>query len=371
MAIYKIFPSKDATLYTEYPTMNTGLDEILEASTYIKNGDDQVSRYLIQFTDNDINSIINNRISGASFKTYLKNYKAIITGLNLDTTLEIYPISGSWGMGTGRFENSPITTNGTSWTWRDYEGGNQWSTSSFSPYVTASFSGTTGGGTWYTGSSLGLNIIHTQSFSYSDPLDLNVDVTNTVLNWYSSSIVNDGFIVKQYSTSEFSQNDANTTFMKFFSIDTHTIYPPYLEFRWDDYIFNTGSSSSTITTTSNILLSLDSNIGTYYSGSIQKFRLNVAQKYPPRTYSTSSGYTVNYYLPQGSTYAVKDTKTNEYIIDFDNTYTRISADSTGNHFTLYMDGFEPERYYTVLIKTTIDGSTLIHDQDLTFKVVNG
>jgi len=36
-----------------------------------------------------------------------------------------------------------------------------------------------------------------------------------------------------------------------------------------------------------------------------------------------------------------------------------------------MDGFEPERYYTVLIKTTIDGSTLIHDQDLTFKVVNG
>ena len=31
MAIYKIFPEKDATLYTQYPTMNTGLDEILEA----------------------------------------------------------------------------------------------------------------------------------------------------------------------------------------------------------------------------------------------------------------------------------------------------------------------------------------------------
>jgi hypothetical protein len=39
MGIYKIYPSKDATLYSEYPSMNTGLDEIIEASTYLK--DDQ------------------------------------------------------------------------------------------------------------------------------------------------------------------------------------------------------------------------------------------------------------------------------------------------------------------------------------------
>ena len=33
MAIYKLFPEKDATLYTQNTLMNTGLDEILEAST--------------------------------------------------------------------------------------------------------------------------------------------------------------------------------------------------------------------------------------------------------------------------------------------------------------------------------------------------
>ena len=32
MAVYKIFPTKDATLYSLYPSMNTGLDAILEVS---------------------------------------------------------------------------------------------------------------------------------------------------------------------------------------------------------------------------------------------------------------------------------------------------------------------------------------------------
>ena len=30
MAVYKIFPEKDATMYSRYINMNTGLDEILE-----------------------------------------------------------------------------------------------------------------------------------------------------------------------------------------------------------------------------------------------------------------------------------------------------------------------------------------------------
>ena len=34
MAVYKIFPEKDATLYEQYPSMNTGLDQILEASSF-------------------------------------------------------------------------------------------------------------------------------------------------------------------------------------------------------------------------------------------------------------------------------------------------------------------------------------------------
>ena len=32
MAVYKIFPEKDATIYSQFPNMNTGLDPIIEAT---------------------------------------------------------------------------------------------------------------------------------------------------------------------------------------------------------------------------------------------------------------------------------------------------------------------------------------------------
>ena len=46
MAIYKIFPEKDATLYSAYPSQNTGLDEILEVSTTYLPDNPEVSRFL-------------------------------------------------------------------------------------------------------------------------------------------------------------------------------------------------------------------------------------------------------------------------------------------------------------------------------------
>jgi hypothetical protein len=55
MAVYKIFPEKDATLYSEYPSMNSGIDEIIEATTAQSiAGDPTVSRYLIKFNQSEI-----------------------------------------------------------------------------------------------------------------------------------------------------------------------------------------------------------------------------------------------------------------------------------------------------------------------------
>ena len=65
MAIYKIFPIKDTTLYTISQSMNTGIDEILEASTYIRATKAQVSRYLLKFSQPEINSWIQTYISGS------------------------------------------------------------------------------------------------------------------------------------------------------------------------------------------------------------------------------------------------------------------------------------------------------------------
>jgi len=372
MAIYKIFPEKDSSIYTEFPNLNVGLDEILECSTYISQTHPQVSRCLVKFSTSEINNILETKISSSNFATYLKIFSADLNGLNLDSELDFYPISGSWGMGTGHYTDYPSLFNGVSWYWQDYSGSNLWQTSSFDIYATASYSSLfPGGGTWYTGSSLGLNIVQTQSFSYSDITDINVDVTNTILTWYSGGIPNEGFIIKFKDDQEFINNPNSTSNFKFFSIDTHTIYPPQLEFRWNDYSFSTGSSSNKILDTSEALISLYNNVGTYYSESVPRMRIGATPKYPNINFSTSSAYNTNYYLPESqSWYSIKDSFTNEYVIDFDPTYTLISADATSSYFDLYMSGLEPERYYTVLIKTIINGETIIFDNDLRFKISN-
>ena len=244
--------------------------------------------------------------------------------------------------------------------------------------MTASYPSTNeGGGTWYTGSALGLNITPTQSLNYSDDKDVNVNVTNTILNWYSQSkgltsdgFDNNGFIIKQSNNDEFVESQDYVTNLKYFSVDTHTIYPPQLEFKWIDYSFNTGSSTNTIINTDKLIVSLGNNKGQYNQDSVQKFRIYSRPQYPTRVFQTSSLYTTNYYLPTASYYAIKDLDTNEFVIDFDTTYTQISADSESNFFTIYMNGLEPERYYQILVKTIIDGSTLILDDKNYFKVVN-
>lgn len=380
MAVYKIFPEKDATIYSEYPVKNTGIDEILEVSTFYNTTIPQASRFLIQFSQDEISSLISdiNKINSSTFRADLKLFLADISGLNTSTTLEAYPISGSWNMGTGRYSNQPETTNGCSWKFKLSSGSNAWDIDNFSSRATASYNiNSPGGGTWYTGSNLGLNVTQSQVLSYSSDKDININVTNTILTWNSHSLnnangfPNDGFIIKQSEADEFVADLNYVTNIKYFSIDTHTIYPPQLEFKWDDFIYNTGSSTNTEIDTSQLVVSLGNNSGVFRSGSIQKMRVNCRPQFPTRAFQTSSLYTTNHYLPTASFYAVKDLDTNEFIIDFDETYTKISADDKSSYFTLYMNGLEPERYYQILIKTTVDGSTLILDDNFYFKVKNG
>jgi hypothetical protein len=351
MAVYKLFPTKDASLYSEFPNTNTGLDQILEASTYLKQGTPYTSRYLIEFSTTEIQDILNNKVGNSSFATYLKNYSALVTSLNTNSILEVKTISGSWDMGTGVLDYNPAVENGCSWNWRSYSGSNAWVS---------------------TGSDSYANPVYSQSFSYGSTTDLNVDVTPSITSWYSGSIPNDGFLIKQPDNVEFVQNPNVVTTFKYFSIDTNTIYPPSLEFKWDDYVFDTGSSTNTILGSAETFMSVYNNVGTYYSQSVARMRLAAIPKYPDRQFTTSSLYTTNYYLPETSSYyAIKDTATNEFVIEFDTNYTKISADATSSYFDIYMNGLEPERYYTILVKTTLDGTTQVFDEDIMFKVING
>jgi hypothetical protein len=153
-------------------------------------------------------------------------------------------------------------------------------------------------------------------------------------------------------------------------MDTHTIYPPCIDFKWNDFTYNT-SSNIPLLTTPQAYLSIANNNGFFYSSSIQQFRVDSRPQYPPIIFQTASIYTQNYYLPTASYWAIKDLDTNEYVIDFDSTYTKLSADTTSSYFTVYMNGLQPERYYTILIQTTIGGTTQVIDSNYNFKVING
>jgi hypothetical protein len=365
MAIYKIFPSKDATIYSRYPDKNTGLDEILSVSIEDAqdSGNPQVSRILTQFSDDEISDVINNKINGAAWSASLRLYASTINGLNENLILEAYPISGSWNMGSGKYAYNPEYTNGVSWTSRSSLNTNNWITSNFPAGITGSYGVEAGGGNWYYNSKV------TQSFSYYSDKDININVTSIVNNWENNTIVNNGFIIKQQTEFVDSLEYNNT--MDYFSRDTHTIYPPQLEFKWRDYSWNTGSSTLTILNTLPVFIDIAENPGVFYPESVNRFRVNARPEYPTRVFQTTSYYTHNYYLPTASYYAVKDLDTNEYVIDFDTQFTQLSADESGSYFNLYMNGLEPERYYTILIKTVIDNSTIVFDNNYNFKVING
>jgi hypothetical protein len=355
MAIYKIFPTKDASIYSYYPGKNAGLDEILDLSIYKSLADaGEVSRIAIAFSPTEISDILTSKINTASYDAYLKLYLANATEIPLDYTIYCHPISGSWVMGTGRAANVPSSSNGVSWKYRNLEGGSVFYGTSAG--VTSSYSSTVGGGMWWTGS----NLVATQSFDYQATKDIELKVTNAI----SSSYYTDGFLIKHTSGLEFTTSSVFET--KYFSIDTHTIYSPCLEFRWDDYI---RSTSLTTATSDLVSISLSNNKGEFQEDSVNRFRVNVRDKFPTRTFQTSSVYLNNKVLPTSSYYAVKDIKTEEFVIDFDTTYTKLSADATGNYFDLYMNGLQPERYYQVLIKSTINGSTIVFEDNNYFKVI--
>ena len=372
MAVYKIFPIQDTTLYSAYPSMNTGLDAMCEVFNAIDiGGNAGVARYLTQFDNQEIIDIIDNKINGSQYNIYFQNFIATAQGINANTSIEVLPLAQQWNNGTGHYLDSPQIEDGASWYYSSASGSGLWSLSgSYGGYnYTSSYNSTyvgPGGGNWFTTSSF----LATQSFELRDVKDFNLDVTNTITAWYSGSIPNYGFITKLSSSFEFTPSIYTQPILKYYSVDTNTIYPPTLEFRWIDYTSSISPSASIVNTT-DLKMSLAENPGTFYPESVNRFYINVSPLYPARVYQTSSLFVGLNYLPTSSYYAIKDLATNEFIINFDEQYTQISADGKGNYFDVYMSGLEPERYYKVLIKTIINGSTLIFDDDYYFKVING
>ena len=387
MAVYKIFPYQDTTLYSMFPKMNTGIDPINQVSNlnFAIDSQPSVARSLIQFDNDEINNTIDNVIGSTNFQTRLRSFIATAQGIVESSTLEVWPIAVAenttieWNQGTGTYLDQPLTTDGACWESPFFANSNQWPILAL-PNISGSYNtsyATAGGGAWYTGSTSynfrGPNgeALITASFGPRSDKDLNIIVDDIVQAWTSSDLPNHGFLVKWEGSAEFNTSKLVQPVMQYYSVDTNTIYPPELEFRWDDSVWST-SSAVPVLDQQNIYISLAENPGIFYAESVNKFRLNVREKYPKREYVTGSLYTKQHYLPSASAwYAVKDLDTNEFVVDFDTNYTKISADTTSSYFDLYMNGLEPERYYQVLVKVDAGGSTTIYNDEYYFKVING
>ena len=231
---------------------------------------------------------------------------------------------------------------------------------------------TVGGGSWYTGS----NFEATQQFLQGDNLDTNLDVTTSVKKFsasyagddnsvYPTGIDNNGFIIKQPDTVETNTSNSFGE-MKYFSADTHTIYPPRLVFKWDD---STHTYQSSAKTSGELSVSLYKNQKEYNQNDVAMFRVHIRDKYPNRAFTTTSNYLSTGYFTTGSYYSIRDANTEEEVIPFDDNYTKMSADSDGMYFKVYMQGLQPERYYRVLFKHINNDGTVIYDNDYHFKVI--
>lgn len=343
--------SKDATIYRQQSTQNTGLDEILEVSkTYIGTLKD-IAHTLIKFETGSLSgSIASGAVTMSSADLILRECES--DEIQTEYSVYAYPVSQSWEMGVGtRFDD--VTTQGT--TWEHRRTSTNWLSGSYTTGTTGSATGS--GGTWYTGSE------SSQSFNYQTT-DIVMDVSTPLTDWIAGTIPNEGFILKLSDTAESNVIDYGQ--LKFFSKETNTIYQPKIRIGWDDSQFATGSLTEL--TANDISIRYKRLKTKYRQGSTPKILVIGREQYPLKSYATQFSYTDIKYLPATSWYQIKDTITHEIVIPYGD-YSKLSCDSTGNYFKLNLTNWETNRDYYIEIKVERSGVIeYFSDDDLTFTV---
>ena len=209
---------------------------------------------------------------------------------------------------------------------------------------------------------------------------MRMNVTELVDKWLTSTVPNEGFILKRSgnigNTDSTLDEGSNTKFgnFSFFSRDTHTIYPPKLEVEWDDSKWSTGSLSAlSAIDVENLLVYMKGLRPEYKEDSKVRFRVVGRERFPTATYDTTPSNLVVKYLPSGSSYySIRDAYTEDVIIPF-GSGSKVSCDSTGNYFNMWLTGFQPERDYRILFKVAsgsgVEKLDQFFDNNFEFKVV--
>ena len=113
---YFLTASKDASIFQQQPTQNTGLDEVLEVSKVYYGSLKDIARSLIKFDLNTLSqSLYDGDVTMSVAELVLRETET--NEIPLSYSLEINPVSQSWEMGIGtRFDD--ISSEGCTWNYR-------------------------------------------------------------------------------------------------------------------------------------------------------------------------------------------------------------------------------------------------------------
>ena len=160
----------------------------------------------------------------------------------------------------------------------------------------------------------------------------------------------------------------------FFSSDTHTKYTPTLETVWYDSKWEQGTLELlSKTDIEDMVIYMKGLREEYKENSKAKFRVVGRARFPDASYSTTPSNLTVKSLPSGSSfYSIRDAETNDVIVPF-STSSLLSCDSSGNYFNLDLEGYQPERYYSLAFRiqsgsNTVDETDQFFEDDFTFKV---
>ena len=362
-----IFPTQDTWISSGSSTItgesfkdqNFGRDQILEVKKeFFNTAFDHFTRALVNFSGTEFTELSKSVSDGtiaSDAKYFLRLYEAEGNSeLSEEYKLAVRPISQSWTEGTGKFDNNPKNTNGCSFINRSNPiGGNSvaWANAGVSVYPISQSE---------------------QSFTNQSP-DVEVEVTDMVNMWLTGQEQNYGMLINFSGSQE--SNETTFGHLKFFSRNTHTIYSPKLEVRWDDSSFSTGSLNElTMSGLADNFLYIQGLRESYKVGERVKFRVGARKRYIQKTFSNSVQTVTGSFITEGSgSYAIKDIATDEFIVPFEDitgtSYTKLSCDSDSNYFIQYLDGFYPDRVYKILLKLKYDdGQEQVFDDDFEFIV---
>jgi len=365
--IYSINPAKDASVYSDSPTMNTGLDEVLEVAKVMTTATSRrMTRTLIQF---DVTSFpatfISSSVAGRR-KFVLKLYATEPENLKSNYTIDVLPVTASWTMGSGKLYNTPITTEGVSW---DYRNG----------YTTDSASAAEW---WYVSASVGMHddfnggglngtaaSICSQSFGYTTA-DADVDITSIVEGWIAGTYPNDGLLIKFSAAAEALADTTSYGTLKFFSKDSNTVYKPKLVLKYDDSVTGSGVPVAGTLNADDTVVYIKGLKPQYVVSAFDKIRVLARDRFPQKSFVYSQSQYVSFtYLPTSSYYGVKDAYTGEMVVDYDSSYGKLSSDTSGNYFNFNFGTLFVGRLYKFVLKVERGSLTQFFDTDSYFKVI--